>query len=158
MKIYNSYKEFLLLALVMIFGFMMLDPRRSDVTDDVFVAYKQKYDKIFGTESKSLPVHFGETPPNVLGMTIFYSKFNKVEIIINEPYWKRSDDVEHELLMFHELSHALLNEDHRDGNVIYQSEEIPRSIMNTYIIDESFYIKYPVYYIQEIKANVNDAK
>jgi len=48
-----------------------------------------------------------------LGQCKSYSNGSK-QVVIDEPYWDRVDDLEREYLVFHELGHCLLGRDHDD--------------------------------------------
>jgi len=49
-----------------------------------------------------------------LGQCKSYSDGSK-EIVLDEPYWNRANDLEREYLVFHELGHCILEKDHNDS-------------------------------------------
>lgn len=153
MKIINNKNEVLIFILIVITMFFYLDPRKNDVTDPQFDEYKSRFETTFNRDAKSVPITFGDNGKNILGVCFYYHRFNQREIQINQKYWENSSDIEHEMLITHELGHCVLNEDHRNFSIIMDEERIPGSLMNEYLINPYFYIKYKDYYIKEMKQN-----
>jgi len=124
MKIMNNKNEILLLILITITMFFYLDPRKNDLTDPQFDEYKTRFEKTFNKDTKSIPITMGDNGQNIIGVCFYYHRFKQREIQINEKYWNQASDVEREMLIFHEGSHCLLNEDHRNGTIIYNDDII----------------------------------
>ena len=49
-----------------------------------------------------------------LGQCKSYSNGSK-QVVIDQPYWDRADEMEREYLVFHELGHCILDRDHLDS-------------------------------------------
>ena len=49
-----------------------------------------------------------------LGQCKSYSNSSK-QIVIDQPYWNKADQMEREYVVFHELGHCLLGRDHQDS-------------------------------------------
>lgn len=69
------------------------------------------------------------------------------KIVINEKWWKAATDTSHELLIFHEAGHCLLQRDHTDGT---DSRGDALSVMNWAIISDRMYESHYDYYIWEL--------
>ena len=65
---------------------------------------------------------------NVLAVCIS-NGYNHREIVIYNSFWNTADDIQKEILLGHEFGHCCLNQDHRSD-----------SIMNTYLLSNSYYI------------------
>lgn len=97
---------------------------------------------------------------NILGSCAIYSTPTRKVISINQTYWEqwanqgRSSEMEQ--LMFHELSHCLLNRTHKDTTMTSSdnSTSVPTSIMNSYHISRTLYEGNYTYYINEL-FNIN---
>ena len=70
-------------------------------------------------------------------------------ISIKKPNWNVLTDSNKEILMFHELGHCLLNQQHRNQTIFMDGLTIPKSIMNAYLLG-NYYEGYKQYYLEEL--------
>jgi hypothetical protein len=72
-------------------------------------------------------------------------------IHIDEEGWDEADDATRESLLFHEMGHCVLGQNHRNdsGNVDDSPTPIPTSIMNATIVDGEIYDAHREYYLRE---------
>lgn len=71
-------------------------------------------------------------------------------ISINMDYWSYYSAAEKEILVFHEMGHCVLLRDHDNVKL---ADSRPRSVMNSILIDSSYYQSYKSSYISELFMN-----
>lgn len=113
-----------------------------------FLAYKEVYQDRCYDEPNKFEVVLGEMPDDLLG--ICFPNEQKALVILNEEHWNRSNDLEREELVFHELGHCLLGRPHREGDITFQSTKMPRSIMKCCDLVGKDYPEYHEYYLMEL--------
>lgn len=81
----------------------------------------------------------------------YYGLRGHAFINLDPDYWNKVSKVKKEILLFHEYGHCiLLQVEHRNGNIEFNGNRVPASIMNAYLLDETVYSTYHEYYIQEL--------
>jgi len=70
-----------------------------------------------------------------------------LKVEIDPVWWYEAGYADQEQLIFHELAHCVLRQDHRN---FIMSDRCPGSIMDEYHIHNSCYIKHYDYYIEEL--------
>lgn len=70
-------------------------------------------------------------------------------IRISEEFWERASLTSRQTLIFHELGHCDLNEEHRSGRIA-QMPKCPTSIMGIDLMSDTCWIKFKTYYIKEL--------
>ena len=85
--------------------------------------------------------------PNIVG----YCTIAKQEISIQFAYWKATTPTMRELLIFHELGHCDMGQEHRDAKF---ADGCPASIMSTVLMNEKCYKLHKPQLIQELKRNI----
>ena len=68
-------------------------------------------------------------------------------IVITEEYWTKADDIERELVVFHELGHCVLGRHHLNAQF---SDGRPVSIMNYKNVSEKQFLENKDYYLREL--------
>lgn len=172
-----KYLIFMLLISCGRLPFKSKDPRRIKKIDSTFQKYINKYAYLY-------EIHTGNKPNlSTIGIGFMNSKQEKAfrpqkgntttlarcrnfkgskysEIVVNVEKWEDLSETTRKVLIFHELGHCHLNQDHRD-----------QSIMSTYILEDYIFHKYekelyeelftlkPVniyYYKDDINLKIND--
>lgn len=86
----------------------------------------------------------GELEGTVIGRCDSY--LHKREVLIESSFWNTSNEYDREILVFHELGHCLLDQDHRDHRIGTRHA----SIMNPTQIWWIFYKEYREEYLDEL--------
>lgn len=103
--------------------FLTVPNKRAD-TDlypyykDFMTFSKKKCNKI-ETPNQFL-LTFGTLKNDQIGLCYSYA-FNKREIFIDEAYWNNATEVEKRQLVYHELTHCILNKDHVNDEKNYMN-------------------------------------
>lgn len=93
-------------------------------SDSYFNNYKQDFSEEYNiytgkTVRTSVPINFTNDiffPSNPSSIGVCFSSGGRgIEILIKESYWKTLSSVCRRLLVYHEMGHCILNQDHRDG-------------------------------------------
>ena len=63
---------------------------------------------------QGLGINFGILDQSAIGRCLTYQSGRR-EIVIEKSYWRRTTDIEKELLLFHELGHCILGRSHDDS-------------------------------------------
>lgn len=85
----------------------------------------------------------------VLGVCT-YDAYGMPFIVLNESYWYYSTDSDREELLYHELGHCVLDQDHRDYKVKLGNDTLIGSTMNSIKGVGATYKKYKAYYLNEL--------
>jgi hypothetical protein len=77
-------------------------------------------------------------------------------ITVSKAKWAKLDEYERQQLLFHEMGHCVLMQEHR--NCIDKVEGVAKSMMNAYAIDSYTYAEREKYYLTELftRAAQND--
>lgn len=100
---------------------------------------------------RELTVEFGNPANNFCGQAPNFYSDDPPYVIIDNSCWARYEDLERELLMFHELGHAILKRPHlnrRMPNGVYASIMTNHQSL-THLYNEFFLAKKP-YYMEEL--------
>lgn len=120
-----------------IIGFILYSIVPVNSVDETLLGYKQEFlylarqecDRV--KEPNQFIIQFSKLRDEEAGVCIVYP-FKKI-ILIDEYYWESADPVSRKQLIFHELSHCLLNKEHVEN---------PENYMNAYVspqTEESLY-------------------
>lgn len=90
-------------------------------------------------------IYYNQQSGNVIGVCKI--KGEEKDIEIDPEWWSKANDLNREILMFHELGHCVLSQGHRNYEL---SDHCPGSIMDTYHIGAYCYNKHYDYYIDEM--------
>lgn len=82
------------------------------VVDAEFVPYLEAYETEKGSKSRPVSIVFGDTG-EMVGLCYSYNTGDR-RIVVNRDYWTRVSDEFRTTLIFHELGHCDLGQDHRD--------------------------------------------
>ena len=109
------------------FIFLLLSCKDEELTAPMINDELQPYIDRFYSEAESRGISLAENMDAFINSDTvacgqghspeFNGMFSKPTIIINEDCWGNLNDVAREILVFHELGHALLNRLHIDGNL-----------------------------------------
>lgn len=75
---------------------------------------------------------------------------NPTIVIQSNFFYNWGTPINKEQVVFHEFGHCLLGRGHDDTHILYGSEYIFKSIMNSYMFDEYYYGTYRDYYLDEL--------
>lgn len=82
--------------------------------------YVEKFESIWGRRIYGLPIHMSQFLKRQTAGTCDMAGDKSLSITISQGWWQDAEDVERELLIFHELGHCLLGRAHdnrREGGV-----------------------------------------
>ena len=121
-----------------------------------FAPYVQKFEdesRRFGPQVRvvDLSIRFGELDPGFTGLC--RRRFAETPTIIVEPKaWEKASEWTRESLMFHELGHCILNENHREAMMPAREAQgvMPVSLMNPIVVAGAVYRKNRDYYLDEL--------
>ena len=119
--------------------------RTIGYVDPEFRPHVEKFLEITNISNINVDMYFHPDTGEFIGVCIIRGQYK--DIIIDMEYWKQAGYVDREILIFHELGHCVLMQDHRDFKL---QDNCPGSIMNTYHIGEYCYDKHYDYYIEEL--------
>lgn len=110
-------------------------------SDHYFEKHKEEFKKDYYIEtgknvSISFPINFSydiffKDNPDSIGVCFYTGNYEPIEVLINERTWSQMTEECQDQLIYHELGHCLLKQDHRDDYI---------SIMNA--TDEKCHIFY----------------
>ena len=101
---------------------LLLTSCYSSEVDTVFTPYVDKF--FIEAEKQGMHLDMGKwsikfgKPEGALGLTVYSRKV----IIINKDDWKILNETRRELLIFHELGHAILNRKHLTGMIPHEPD------------------------------------
>ncbi len=106
-----------------------------------------------------LTIEFGKPSTSSETGTCTWNEESTPKITINPETWeKRNSDVEHQLIIFHELGHCILKRNHETNFIqnpslndsVWEKPSRPSSIMHPSLLDEQIYTDDIDYYNQEL--------
>lgn len=121
--------------------------------------YVKEFESLYGKKTENISITFTSfLGSSVVGICQSYSKnggWYKGKVIkLDRDYWNESSESLKEILVFHELGHCELERDHEDDLIVYTHDGkkvfMSKSIMNSYIINETNYIENRTYYVVEL--------
>ena len=106
--------------------------RRGVSTDDLIV----RFDQLEAGRSGLCRRGFGTTPT----------------VMLDAAYWNTTAEPGREALIFHELGHCLLDQEHRNGKRSFDDDPdpVPVSIMNSTVLESEVYTKHREDYLNEL--------
>ena len=119
--------------------------RAIGIIDPEFVPYVDKFIEITGVDSIELDMYFNELDDSIIGVCTVEGIAKDVEI--DPVWWKAVGRWDREILIFHELAHCVLGQEHRNLRL---TDGCSGSIMNEYHIGAYCYKRHYNYYIQEL--------
>lgn len=128
------------------------DPHPDVGTGPEFVVFVQQFEVDYGHSIGSFPIVFGPQNGNVIGVCKRWSD-GYAMIEIDPTYWNNThvSDAQRKALIYHELGHCILNRGHDDSYIASNTYgSIPKSIMNSYLMDELAYPSLQAYYTDEL--------
>lgn len=75
-----------------------------------------------------------------------YFNLSPPKIVLNIDTWADNTTTAQRLIIYHELGHCILGYGHRDFDVSFGQG----SIMNTYLLQDSYYLEHVDYYLNEL--------
>ena len=79
---------------------------------------KAAKDRGYALDLASLPIHGNISSinkDNVAGTCSYGGRTNQRDVLIDSDFWKRSSPLYREYIVFHELGHCVLGQDHREA-------------------------------------------
>lgn len=140
-----------IVALLMIVG--VLSCSTTDITTPELAKYRTSFEVEFGVDADYPITFYKDSNSSVMG-TCYYTfiggvRFNQ-RIVINSHFWSGLNPDQKTLLLFHELSHCSLGQDHDES--IFAETGCPRDNMHPYNIPRQCIQIYGVqYYIDSMK-------
>ncbi len=138
--------------------------RGADQEQGEFRSYVDRFEKEsleHGRDLKGLahtvPVQFGETKPTDFAVCRV-SVFGEPTIDVNKAKWGLIDEVTKEQVIYHELGHCILHREHDASVVSLHSNDldsgvnVPKSVMNPYLVPVSAYQAHRSLYVSELFA------
>lgn len=118
-------------------------------TDPEFYIYVDEFVKDGGLTGYSVPINFGETKPQDLGVCKMktYNGNTYRKITINKDRWKYLSLDRRKFLIYHELAHCALGRRHHDE---MRRDGCPKSIMHHYSITQYCIDKHERSYMDEL--------
>ena len=111
----------------------------------------EKFEQLYNVEVE-MDMFYENLEGDVIGICRYENNWS--EIAIDPVYWDNSSELDHEQLVFHELAHCVLGQDHR--NYMLEDTGCPGSIMDEYHIDNGCYEEYYYYYLEELRSGLNE--
>lgn len=109
-----------------------------------FEPYVNRFMEVTGINFIFADIYFEEQTGNVIGVCKSKGAYRAIEI--DPEWWNEADDWGREALMFHELSHCILDQDHRNFTL---DDGCAGSIMDEYHMGSWCYEKHYDHYISE---------
>lgn len=120
-------------------------------TNGAIDEYVHRFERDTGKSAAGIPFFFTKEK-TYLGACVTFSD-GKRYIELEVTNWEKSDDIEREELVYHELGHCALNRDH-DNQLVYNplvSYRIPNSVMYPYNFGKySVYKIFREHYVAEL--------
>jgi hypothetical protein len=121
-----------------------------------FKPYVQRFERDTGY-AVDVPISFQKQQGFVIGVCYTYSSGER-KINIDPDYWKETEtnpkkDEMRESLIYHELGHCVLGQDHRETLTRHPDYSFlfPNSVMYPVIIgEEDFYSQFRTHYVEEL--------
>lgn len=131
-------------------------PLNNRVVDRELLKYVEKFEDLWGKRI-NFRVTFGEMLDNYAGYCQIYPLKRKI-VVINKKNFKKYNEDQKEVLLFHEMGHCALYKDHNNDLIYFKkfSRKYPKSIMydSVFNIDQILvYRVYKKYYHEEL---IND--
>ena len=118
--------------------------------DSEFESYYNEFSSIYGEDVNYISITFTTIEKHTVGKCLIYSDGMK-RIVIDKDSWEEFDDSTREVLVFHELGHCHFGRKHDDSVFsMGDFENIPESIMNTYILEKQWYDQLKNHYQDEL--------
>lgn len=151
---------FIVRSILLIFVFLLHgDGKQIPFIHSEILPYVREFESLYGKKTENISITFTSFfGSSVVGICQSYSKnggwYRDKVIKLDRDYWNESSKAAKEILVFHELGHCELERDHDDEFLTTNEDGIPvlmsKSIMNSYIINETKYIENRTYYIIEL--------
>lgn len=119
--------------------------KKFTISNEIFIPYYNTYEKETNVNPFHVTINFSNLNDNIAGVCYSWNNGDK-EILIDIEYWNSYDELQREILIFHELGHCILNRKHKTDN--YKGYAL--SIMNPYVIYRDNYELYRNEYIIEL--------
>lgn len=94
----------------------------------------------------NLVIVYKDLEPTV-GGTCLLNGVNTPLITINSAIFYNVTKITQKMILYHELGHCVLGREHNDVNL---PSGLPASIMNSWIIDDIYFIQHEDYYLNEL--------
>lgn len=115
------------------------------IIDPDFRPFVIEFMQITGIHELNIDIYYNDLEGEVIGRCIIDGK-NK-DIQIDPKFWANAANISKKVYMFHELSHCILGQKHRDYRL---DDNCPGSIMSPHYNGPSCYEKHYDYYIAEL--------
>ena len=123
-------------------GFRAISP---GIVDPEFQPYVDKFMELGNISHMSVDMYFEDQTGYIIGTCLVRGQERRIEI--DPAWWWSANNLDREIVIFHELGHCVLNQRHRD-NLLFDG--CSGSVMNTYHIGSYCYGLHYDYYIQEL--------
>lgn len=124
---------------------------KKGVQDPAVVEYVQRYESTFGRDVSSQTITMVDkientSAPGTVG--VCFSGADEIHIL--RSYWDKASDLQKQMVVFHELGHCDMHEEHRVG---LQPDNCANSIMYPYTLSDTCYTEHMSDYLKELIAN-----
>lgn len=115
--------------------------------DPTFDSYREEFELYAGKDTSHIPIVFEELPARNYGRCLYFSGGRRL-IQINPNSWSKMDEVNREILIFHEMGHCFLDKMEHDDKV--NDEGHKTSMMSTFHLGAGYYLPCREAYIKEL--------
>lgn len=121
----------------------------STNTSPDFKVFIETYEQLSNTKVTT-PISFVDKfEDNVVGVCYTYVNGLR-EIKVSKRFWFNNSYATKEQLIFHELAHCEAGLDHDDKEIVKNGWTIPKTIMNSVLVNNYIYTTFRQYYLDEL--------